>query len=38
MLKKQVEKQLAGAAAEEPKTEAKQKAMDLVQQSFFDGF
>ncbi len=37
-LKKQVEKQLAGAAAAEPKTEAKQKAMDLVQQSFFDGF
>jgi hypothetical protein len=37
-LKKQIEKQLAGAAAAEPKTEAKQKAMDLVQQSFFDGF
>jgi hypothetical protein len=38
VLKKQIEKQLAGAAAAEPKTEAKQKAMDLVQQSFFDGF
>ena len=38
VLKKQIEKQLSGAAAEEPKTEAKQKAMDLVQQSFFDGF
>jgi hypothetical protein len=37
-LKKQIDKQLAGVAAEEPKTEAKQKAMDLVQQSFFDGF
>ncbi len=37
-LKKQIEKQLNGAAAAEPKTEAKQKAMDLVQQSFFDGF
>jgi len=23
---------------EEPKTEQKQRAMDLVQQSFFDGF
>lgn len=38
VLKKQIEKQLSGAAADEPKTEAKQKAMDLVQQSFFDGF
>jgi hypothetical protein len=38
LLKKQIDKQLQGAAAEEPKTEAKQRAMDLVQQSFFDGF
>jgi hypothetical protein len=38
ILKKQIDKQLQGAAATEPKTEAKQKAMDLVQQSFFDGF
>jgi hypothetical protein len=37
-LKTQVDKLLAGAAAEEPKTEGKQKAMDLVQQSFYDGF
>jgi uncharacterized membrane-anchored protein len=37
-LKEQIDKVLKGAAAEEPKTEAKQKAMDLVQQSFFDGF
>jgi hypothetical protein len=37
-LKKQVEKQLSGAAAAEPKTEDKAKAIDLVQQSFFDGF
>ena len=37
-LQKQVQKQLAGAAAAEPKTEDKQKAIDLVQQSFFDGF
>jgi hypothetical protein len=38
LLKKQIENQLKGAAGAEPKTEAKQKAMDLVQQSFFDGF
>jgi uncharacterized membrane-anchored protein len=38
VLKKQIEKQLAGVAATEPKTEQKQRAMDLVQQSFFDGF
>jgi hypothetical protein len=39
-LKQQVQKQLAGAAAAEatPPTPEKQKAMDLVQQSFFDGF
>ena len=38
-LKQQIDKQLSGAAAAEmPKTEEKQKAMDLVQQSFFDGF
>ena len=34
----QIEKQLNGAAAAEPKTPEKQRAMDLVQQSFFDGF
>ena len=38
ILKKQIEKQLNGAAAAEPKTPEKQRAMDLVQQSFFDGF
>ena len=38
VLKKQIEKQLNGVAASEPKTEQKQRAMDLVQQSFFDGF
>lgn len=38
VLKKQIDKQLQGAAAAEPKTENKQKAIDLVQQSFFDGF
>lgn len=37
-LKTQIQKQLNGAAAAEPKTPEKQKAMDLVQQSFFDGF
>ncbi len=37
-LQQQIQKQLAGAAAAEPKTEDKQKAIDLVQQSFFDGF
>ena len=38
LLKKQIDSQLKGAAAAEPKTEDKQKAIDLVQQSFFDGF
>ena len=38
LLKKQVEKLLNGVSASEPKTPEKQKAMDLVQQSFFDGF
>jgi phage terminase large subunit GpA-like protein len=38
LLKKQIDNQLKGAAAAEPKTEDKQKAIDLVQQSFFDGF
>jgi hypothetical protein len=39
MLKQQIQKQLAGAAgAEAAPTPEKQKAMDLVQQSFFDGF
>jgi hypothetical protein len=38
LLQKQIDSQLKGVAATEPKTEAKQKAMDLVQQSFFDGF
>jgi hypothetical protein len=38
VLKKQIDKQLQGVAATEPKTEQKQRAMDLVQQSFFDGF
>jgi hypothetical protein len=37
-LQQQIQKQLAGAAAAEPKTEDKQKAIDLVQQSFLDGF
>ena len=38
-LKQQVDKQLSGAAAAETApTPEKQKAMDLVQQSFFDGF
>jgi uncharacterized membrane-anchored protein len=38
MLKQQVEAILKGEAAEEPKTEEKQRAMDMVQQSFFEGF
>jgi len=38
VLKKQIDNILKGAAASEPKTEQKQRAMDLVQQSFFDGF
>jgi uncharacterized membrane-anchored protein len=37
-LKKQIDGKLKDAAAAEPKTEQKQRAMDLVQQSFFDGF
>jgi len=37
-LKKQIEGILKGEAAAEPKTEEKQRAMDLVQQSFFEGF
>jgi hypothetical protein len=37
-LQDQLQKILAGAAAAEPKTPEKQRAMDLVQQSFFDGF
>jgi hypothetical protein len=37
-LKAQVQSQLKDAAAAEPKTEDKQKAIDLVNQSFFDGF
>lgn len=39
ILKQQIQKQLAGAAATETApTPEKQKAIDLVQQSFFDGF
>jgi hypothetical protein len=38
ILKKQIDNILKGDAASEPKTEQKQRAMDLVQQSFFDGF
>jgi hypothetical protein len=37
-LKTQIQNQLKDAAAAEPKTEDKQKAIDLVNQSFFDGF
>ena len=37
-LKAQIQSQLKDAAAAEPKTEDKQKAIDLVNQSFFDGF
>jgi 3-phenylpropionate/cinnamic acid dioxygenase small subunit len=38
-LKDQIDKILSGAAAAEPApTPEKQKAIDLVQQSFFDGF
>jgi len=37
-LQQQVDKILKGAAAAEPKTPEKAKAMDLVQQSFFEGF
>ena len=38
LLQKQIDKVLKGEVANEPKTEQKQRAMDLVQQSFFDGF
>jgi hypothetical protein len=38
VLEEQLRAILAGAAADEPKTPEKQRAMDLVQQSFFDGF
>jgi hypothetical protein len=38
LLQKQIDQILKDNAATEPKTEAKQKAMDLVQQSFNDGF
>ena len=37
-LEAQLQKILKGEAANEPKTPEKQRAMDLVQQSFFDGF
>jgi hypothetical protein len=38
LLQKQIDKLLSDVAKDEPKTEQKQRAMDLVQQSFFDGF
>jgi hypothetical protein len=38
LLQKQIDKLLSNVAKDEPKTEQKQRAMDLVQQSFFDGF
>jgi hypothetical protein len=38
LLQKQIDKILKDNAASEPKTPEKQRAMDLVQQSFFDGF
>jgi len=38
VLKQQLDKILSGAAAAEPMTPEKQKAIDLVQQSFYDGF
>lgn len=38
VLKEQLDKILSDAEAAEPKTPEKQRAMDLVQQSFFDGF
>jgi len=37
-LKQQVDSILKGEAAAEPKTEEKTRAMDMVQQSFFEGF
>lgn len=38
VLEEQFRKALAGEAANEPKTPEKQRAMDMVQQSFFEGF
>jgi hypothetical protein len=38
VLSKQIDAVLKGESAKEPKTPEKQRAMDLVQQSFFDGF
>jgi hypothetical protein len=38
ILKQQIDKILKGEAEAEPKTEQKQRAMDMVQQSFFEGF
>jgi hypothetical protein len=38
VLEQQLQKILAGEEEKEPKTPEKQRAMDLVQQSFFDGF
>ena len=37
-LKKQIDAILKNEAAAEPKTEQKQRAMDMVQQSFYEGF
>ncbi len=38
LLQKQIDQILEDTAATEPKTPEKERAMDLVQQSFFDGF
>jgi hypothetical protein len=38
ILQQQIDKVLKGEAAVEPKTPEKQRAMDMVQQSFFEGF
>lgn len=38
ILEEQLQKILSGEAANEPKTPEKQRAMDMVQQSFFEGF
>ncbi len=38
LLKKQIDAILKSEAAAEPKTEQKQRAMDMVQQSFYEGF
>ncbi|MDP3176876.1 MAG: hypothetical protein Q8M76_03160 [Spirochaetaceae bacterium] len=38
LLKQQIEAILSGEESTEPKTEEKQRAMDMVQLSFFDGF